>query len=160
MRAVIAELTGIDLSRGLGLFLTKSDATTAVRCGVANFHAGAGDLKATTFVIDTNHVLVTANGHVDLSSERLDLALRGQPKELRLFRLRTPIVVHGSLSHPQIGVQAGKAIGQAGGAAALGVLLTPLAAVLAFVDKGLAKDANCVSLLSEAEQGHNLHTNN
>jgi uncharacterized protein involved in outer membrane biogenesis len=157
MRAVLAELTGINLARGLGLFLAKSDATTQVRCGVANFHAGAGDLNATTFVIDTTHVLITGRGHIDMKTERLDLELGGQPKEMRLFRLRTPIVVHGSLEHPQVGVQAGKAIGQAGGAAALAALLTPVAAVLAFVDKGLAKDANCAALLGSAEQDHNLH---
>jgi hypothetical protein len=35
-------------------------------------------------------------------------------------------------------------------AAALGALATPLAAILAFVDPGLAKDANCSALLEEA----------
>ena len=61
------------------------------------------------------------------------------------------------MRHPKIGVQAGKALEQAGGAAALGALLTPLAAVLAFVDRGLAKDADCAALLQQAEQGHDLN---
>jgi hypothetical protein len=38
---------------------------------------------------------------------------------LRLARLRSPITLRGSLLHPKIGSQAGKAIGQAAGAAAL-----------------------------------------
>ncbi len=101
--------------------------------------------------------MITGSGHLDLKTEALDLALRGQPKEVRLFRLRSPIKVRGTLLHPQIGVDAGKAIGQAGAAAALGVLLTPLAAILAFVDGGLAKDANCAALLTPVEQGQGLH---
>jgi uncharacterized protein involved in outer membrane biogenesis len=156
MREAFAELTGIDLSRGLGLILTKNERNTAVRCGVANFNAGGGDLKATTLVIDTTHVLVTGQGSISLRTEALDLSLRGQPKEARMLRLRTPITLRGSLLQPKIGVQSGKLAAQTGGAVALGVLLTPIAAVLAFVDGGLAKDANCAALIGQAEQGKNI----
>ena len=37
-------------------------------------------------------------------------------------------------------------------AVALAVLLTPLAGVLPFIDPGLAKNADCASLLTEAQQ--------
>jgi hypothetical protein len=73
-----------------------------------------------------------------------------------VLRLRTPITLRGSLLVPKIGVQPGKLAAQTGGAVALGVLLTPVAAVLAFVDGGLAKDANCGALVGQAEQGKNL----
>lgn len=152
MRASIAELTGINVSRGLELLLTKSKATTEVRCGVASFHATDGDLKATSIIIDTTHDLITGGGDLNLKTEALDLSLRGRPKEPRLLRLRTPILLRGTLSHPEVGVHAGKLAEQLGGAAALGALLTPLAAILAFVDGGLAKDANCAALISQAEQ--------
>jgi AsmA family protein len=156
MREAFAELTGIDLARGLGLILTKNERNTEVRCGVASFKAAGGDLKATALLIDTTHVLVTGRGDINLSTEALDLSLRGQPKEARVLRLRTPITLRGSLSEPKIGVQPGKLAAQTGGAVALGVLLTPVAAVLAFVDGGLAKDANCAALVGQAEQGKNL----
>jgi uncharacterized protein involved in outer membrane biogenesis len=156
LREAFAELMGIDLSRGLGLILTKNQQNTDVRCGVANFKAGGGDLKATTLVIDTTNVLVTGQGHIDLRTEALDLSLRGQPKEARLLRLRTPVTLRGSLLQPKIGVQPGKLAAQTGGAIALGALLTPVAAVLAFVDGGLAKDANCAALIGQAEQGKNI----
>ena len=58
----------------------------------------------------------------------------------------------GTLSKPKVGVNAGNAPGQAAAAAALGVLATPLAAVLAFIDPGLSKDADCSSLLAEAHR--------
>ena len=156
MREALAELTGIDLARGLGLVLTKNEKNTELRCGVANFKADAGDLKATTLVLDTTNVLVTGDGDINMGTEALNLSLRGQPKHATLLRLRTPITLRGSLAAPKIGVDAGKLAAQTGGAVALAALLTPVAAVLAFVDGGLAKDANCSALLGQAQQGKNL----
>lgn len=156
MRAAFAELTGIDLDKALGLLLTKKDAKTEVRCGVASFHADHGDLKANTLLVDTTHLLVTGGGDINLQNEALNLSLRGQPKEIRVVRLRSPIKIHGTLAHPDIGLEPGHVLAQAGGAAALATLLTPLAAVLAFVDGGLAKDANCAALIGQAEQAKNL----
>ena len=156
MREALAELTGIDLSRGLGLILTKDERKTDIRCGVANFKASDGDLKASTFVIDTTNVLVTGQGDINLKNETLDLSLQGKPKKARMLRLRTPITVRGTLLQPKIGVQPGRLAAQTGGALALGALLTPVAALLAFVDGGLAKDANCSALIGDARQDKNL----
>jgi hypothetical protein len=50
---------------------------------------------------------------------------------------------------PLIGTEARNSPAQTDEAVALGIVLTPLAAVLAFVDPGLAKDANCAALRSE-----------
>jgi AsmA family protein len=156
MKEALAELTGIDLSRGLGLILTKNESKTEIRCGVASFKASGGNLKASTFVIDTTNVLVTGQGDINLKDETLDLSLQGKPKKARMLRLRTPITLRGTLLQPKIGVNPGKLAAQTGGAVALGALLTPVAAVLAFVDGGLAKDANCGALIGEAKQDSNL----
>jgi len=59
-------------------------------------------------------------------------------------------LVQGDLRHPSFKVDAKKPAAQAAGAVVLGTLLTPVAALLAFVDPGLAKDANCAGLLAEA----------
>ena len=156
MREALAELTGIDVSRGLGLILTKDQRNTEVRCGVANFKAADGNLKVATLLIDTTNVLVTGQGDINLQTEAIDLSLQGKPKKARVLRLRTPILVRGTLLQPKIGVEPGKLAAQTGGAVALGALLTPVAALLAFVDGGLAKDANCAALIGQAEQGKNL----
>ena len=156
MREALAELTGIDVSRGLGLILTKDQRNTEVRCGVANLKAADGDLRVATLLIDTTNMLVTGQGDINLQSEALDLSLQGKPKKARVLRLRTPILVRGTLLQPKIGVEPGKLAAQTGGAVVLGALLTPVAALLAFVDGGLAKDANCAALMAEAQQGKNL----
>ena len=151
IRASFAELTGIDVTRALGLVVRKDQKETPVRCGVASFQVHEGIVTAQTVVVDTDPILITGTGAIHLDSEALDLAIRGRPKSWRLVRLRTPVMIRGTLKHPSIGIEAGKSITQAGEAVALGILLTPLAAVLAFVDPGLAKDADCAALLAEAK---------
>jgi AsmA family protein len=155
IKQALAELTGINITRGLGLLLAKNDAKTDIRCGVVDFQAQNGRLGAKTVFMDTTDVLITGRGDINLDSEALNLALRGDPKKLRLTRLRTPITIKGTLDHPSIGVDAGKLAEQGAVATALGTLLTPIAAVLAFIDPGLAKNKDCAASLAEAGQSPN-----
>src|SRR3984957_1886896 len=148
IRSSLAELAGIDL-RALGLMLAKDKQETGIRCIVAGFQARDGTLSAQSLVLDTDPVLITGEGQLHLDSESLDFALRGHPKSLRLFRLRTPVLVRGTLVHPAIAVQARNAAAQTAAAVALSAILTPLAGMLAFVDPGLAKDADCASLQTQ-----------
>lgn len=151
IRRSLAELTGINVLTGLGLLLTKSDQTADIRCGVAQFKLKDGVARADQILLDTHSVLVTGRGQISLATEDLDLDISGKPKQFRFGRLRTPINVRGTLRHPSIGISAPDAIKQGGVAAAAGVLLTPLAAVIAFVDPGLAKDQDCAALLEDAQ---------
>jgi uncharacterized protein involved in outer membrane biogenesis len=150
IRASLAELSGFDL-RGLGLMLARNKDETPVRCGVASFQVRDGILTSESLVLDTDPVLITGSGTLNLDSEALDFTFQGRPKHPRLMRVRSRVSVHGTLAHPAIGMETGTAAVQAGAAVALGVVLTPLAAVLAFVDPGLAKDADCAALLAQAK---------
>lgn len=148
-----AELTGINVISGLGLLLAKDEKQAEIRCGIVDFKDQNGRLNTTTVYVDTTTVLITGRGNIDLNSEDLDLALQGEPKKFRFGRLRTPIDLHGTLLHPAVGVKAGKLAEQGAVAAALGVLLTPVASALAFIDPGLAKDKDCSSVFSQANAG-------
>lgn len=150
---VIAELTGINVLKGLGLLLSSAQPKTEIRCGIMDFKDTSGTLHTTTVFVDTSDVLITGRGDIDLQTEKLNLALQGDPKKIRLLRLRSPITLHGTLLHPAIGINAGKLAEQAGVAAALGALLTPVAAALAFVDPGLAKNKDCSDVLAQARAG-------
>ncbi len=68
------------------------------------------------------------------------------------MRLMAPITLQGPIRSPKLGVDKSKAAGQIGLAAAFGTLLTPIAAILPFVDPGLSEDADCGALLAEARQ--------
>jgi hypothetical protein len=54
------------------------------------------------------------------------------------------------LENPKVGIDPEKTLLQAGEGAVLGALLSPIAAVLAFIDVGLAKNADCSALLAQA----------
>jgi AsmA family protein len=130
IRASLAELTGLDF-RGLGLLITRNKEDTPIRCGVARFQAYNGTLTSQTLVIDTDPVLITGRGTIQLDSEALDLELQGHPKHLRVLRLNAPISVQGTLAHPSIGLDKGQR-------------------KFKLIDLGHAKDADCGALLAEA----------
>ncbi len=146
---VIAELMGINVLKAFGLIFTNDTKQAAIRCGVVDFEANKGALAAKSLFIDTTNVLITGRGRIDLSTENIDLSLQGDPKHLQLLRIRAPITVTGTLRDPAFGIKGPPLALQTAEAVALGTLLTPFAAALAFVDPGLAKDANCAAILQQ-----------
>lgn len=146
-----AEFAGIDVARGLGLLLKKNQQQTALRCGIADFGAHDGIARVKQVVFDTQVVIVTGKGDVNLRTEKLDLQLTGEPKKFRIGVLRTPIEIKGTLRHPSVGVKPSKVAAQGAIAAALGAIATPFAAIAAFVDPGLNKSADCQALLADAK---------
>ena len=151
IRRAFAELLGIDVTKGLGLLWAKNQDKTQIRCAVADFTAENGLLTANRVVFDTGPVLATGSGTVDLRKETVDFRVVGHPKAFRLVRLTAPITIRGAiLGPPKVGVDTGQAVGQGGFAVALAAFASPLAAILPFVDAGLAKDAACGALIAEA----------
>ena len=150
VRQAFAELLGINVGRGLMLLLNNDQKQTELRCAVADFQVKGGVARARNVVIDTGVVLTHGSGTVNLGDERIDLLLDGQTKKPRLLRVWAPITVTGPIVAPKPGVRAGKAVAQGGVAVALGALLSPLAAILPFVDPGLGKDADCAALIAGA----------
>jgi hypothetical protein len=154
-----AEFAGIDVARGLGLILKKKQQQTALRCGIADFDAHDGIAKVRQVVFDTQVVLITGLGDVNLHDERLNLQLTGRPKKFRLAVLRSPVEIRGTLRHPAVGLKGSKLAAQGAAAVVLGAIGTPLAAIAAFVDPGLNKSADCQALLADAKaMGAPLHT--
>ncbi|MBC7769565.1 MAG: AsmA family protein [Phycisphaerales bacterium] len=148
IREAFAELTGINVTRGLGLLLTNDRSKIDIRCGVASFTVRNGIMNARSMVFDTETVLIRGGGTISLDNETMDLRLEGEPKEARLVRLAAPITIQGRLRSPELGVDVGEVVEESGFAVLLGTLVAPLAAILPFVDGGLAEDANCAALLA------------
>lgn len=129
VRDSLAEATGMDL-RGFGLLLAKNQRETAIRCAAGVFKDRDGTLTVQDFVADTKPVLIEGSGKIQFGEESLDLALRGEPKSVRLFHWRSPILIKGTLLHPSIAVHPQK---------------------LQIVDRGAAKDADCASLIASTD---------
>lgn len=152
VREAFAELLGVNVVKGLGLLLSGDQSQTPIRCAVGHFRARDGVLRSNQIVFDTEPVLGQGEGRIDLGREQLSLRIDGEAKEPRLIRLMAPVTVSGPLLKPRVGVEAGGAIAQGGLAAALGAVAAPLAALLPFIDPGLAEDASCGALIAEARR--------
>lgn len=150
MRAAFAELLGVNASAGLLKLLSGDRSRSSIRCGVADFDVTNGIARARTFVVDTDVVLAQGSGTINLGTETLDLKIDGESKKPRLLRLWTPIRVRGHLSAPGVSVETGQLVAQAGLTGLLAAVLAPAAALFAFVDPGLAEDANCGALIASA----------
>jgi uncharacterized protein involved in outer membrane biogenesis len=150
IRKAFAELMGVNVVKGLGLLSNKDMSTTPIRCGVAHFKTTDGVMHSSNIVFDTGPVLVTGKGTVNLDTERMSFVVQGHNKKFRLVRVLMPVTAKGPISAPKMGVEPGQAIGQGAAAVGLGALINPLTAIFAFIDPGLAKDANCAALLADA----------
>lgn len=150
MRQAFAELLGVNIGKGLILLLSKDPKQTPVRCGVADFKVTNGIARADRVVFDTGVVVATGSGTVNLDKERISLRLEGHSKKPRLLRLFLPITLEGPLVAPKPGIEVGKAVVQGGAAAVLASALSPLAALLPFLEPGEDKNVNCPALLSGA----------
>ncbi len=149
IRQSLAELMGIDATKGLFMLLSKDPHQTDVRCAVADFKVNNGIMQAQSIVFDTGVVLVNGSGTINLNDESLKLAFRGKAKQFRLVKLNAPILIGGHLSQPTFGIDAGPAIAQGGLGAVLSTVSAPLLA-LPFLNLKGAPDANCSGLLSQA----------
>jgi len=149
MRAATAQAASLDLAGAIAL-AAKSDRETPVRCGIASFEAHDGLLTARSLVVDTDKALITGSGEIHLDTGTLDLSLRGRPKHPSLT-LHSAVSIQGPITHPQIHLDTGKLLAQGAAAAALGAVLTPVAAVLAFVNPGSAHNADCAALTAQAK---------
>ncbi len=150
MRHSLAEWLGVNVLDAIGLTLSGDQSNTNLRCAVANFSAKNGILTAQQFVLDTDPVGIDGSGQIDLHDESLNLTLQGHPKNFQIFRVKVPIEISGKLASPSIGIDPKPALIQGGIGVGLAAV-NPLAAILAFIDPGLAKDANCGALLQAAQ---------
>lgn len=146
------ELVGLDVAEAAG-FWAGGDRQIPLRCFVTDFNVEQGLMTPRVFVLDTTDTTVTAEGSISLTQELLGLKIKAHPKDPSLLSARTPININGAFSRPSVSVDAGPLAARGAGAIALGVLLTPLAAILAFIEPGLENDSDCVALLRQVQSG-------
>ena len=140
MKKSLAEWAGVNVLSALGLSLSGDRSATNLHCGVMHFDVKDGVMGSQQIVLDTDPTRIDGHGTVDLKDETVNLTLEGKPKHFQLLHLNAPITLTGKLQSPAIGVDTKPALTQ--GALGLGLgLLSPFAAIFAFVDPGLAKDA-------------------
>lgn len=146
---LLLEQMGLNIGN---VVLTKlfGDKQVKLNCMATDFGVTNGLMQTRMFVVDTEEAIITADGTINLANEQLDLTLRPDTKELRIFSLRAPLYVRGDFNKPDVSVDKGVLALKAGGAIALG-LAAPVAALLPLVNAGPGKDSACARLLASAK---------
>ncbi|HZH43651.1 MAG TPA: AsmA family protein [Lysobacter sp.] len=138
---LLMEFAGIDLAEIAKFKLTR-DRKVAVRCAFADFAVQDGVMTTRAFAFDTADTILIGSGTIDLADEELDLTIRPRPKDRSLLALRAPLYVKGRFKKPSVRPDYGR-IGLRGAIAlALGTI-TPPAALLATLELGPGKNADC-----------------
>lgn len=145
------QLSELDIGTYLQKLLgNKLKEPVAVNCGLIAFTVRNGVAAADPIIIDTKQSVILGRGGFSFRNESLDLSVRADGKKFSLISAQSPIGVNGYFAKPGIDVISPELIGRGAGAVALGVVASPFAAILAFVDVGDAKSAQCGPVLAGA----------
>lgn len=131
---LLVEGAGIDLAQAIGV-LVRGDDPLTMDCAVANLRVDKGVARPKAMVIDARDSVIWVDGSVSLADETLNLRAVVAPRDFSPLALRTPVKVQGTLSKPQVSLEAGPLVGKIA-AAALLAALNPLAAILPLMDFG------------------------
>ncbi|MBB5190167.1 uncharacterized protein involved in outer membrane biogenesis [Silvimonas terrae] len=145
---LLMRLTNLDIANLVPILFT-GDKPVPVRCMVADLGATHGDATIKTLILDTDKQVVTGSGHVNFRDERLDMALKTNPKDISLVAFRGPIEITGTFKKPSVRPSLPQPVGRAAVAVGLALISPPLA-LLPLVDIGTAKDTPCGQLMQQA----------
>jgi hypothetical protein len=140
------------------MFQKKLKEPVQINCGLIGFTVRGGVAAADPILIDTKQNVILGRGGFSFKTEALDLSFRADAKKVSLFSGQSPVGLGGHFASPSINVVSPQLLARAGAAVGLGLVATPLAAVLAFVDVGDAKGAACGPVLAGATASHQLTT--
>jgi uncharacterized protein involved in outer membrane biogenesis len=142
MSHLVTEAAGLDLAQGLGLWM-RGDQPLPLHCARLDLAITQGVVRPQLALVDNPDSRIRIEGQVDLRSEALALRATVRPKDFSPLSLRTPITVTGTLADPVVGVEGGRLARRLLGAAALGVVVAPVAALLPLVDIGRRDEPPC-----------------
>jgi AsmA family protein len=128
------------------------DKTVKINCAASYLVANDGLFDARLFVLDTEDATVNVTGTANMANEQLNLDVVPHTKGVRIFSLRSPLYVRGTLKNPDVGVQKGPLLMRGAGVVTLAVVAAPAAALLALVAPSHNSDASentCRTVLDE-----------
>lgn len=150
LSALLVDLSGLRLGNAILSFLKLPD-RTQVECFVGDFTLRRGVLNTRALLVDTEDVLISGKGTVDLGREKLDYSLRSDSKHFTVGQLPAPIVVGGTFRDPSVGIDPTEGGIRAGAAVGLGFLAAPLA-ILPTIQFGIGDDNRCESLIARGRK--------
>jgi len=132
------------------MFQNKLKEPVHINCGLIAFTVRNGIAAADPILIDTKRNVITGRGGFSFKNESLDFAVRADAKTFSLFSAQSPVGVKGYFAKPGINVVSPQLLARAGVGLGLSLVASPLAGIIAFIDVGDAKSAQCGPVLTGA----------
>jgi uncharacterized protein involved in outer membrane biogenesis len=121
-----------------------------INCGLLGVTVKDGVSTADPILIDTSKNVITGQGAFSFRDESINMQVKAHAKTFSLFSLQSPVGVGGYMAQPHLNVITPQLLARAGIGGVLGVVGTPLAALIAFIDPGDGKAAACGPVLAGA----------
>ncbi len=150
LSALLVDIAGLEFGNALLSALGVPD-RAQIECFVADFPMKNGIVDTKAMLLDTNEARLLGQGTIDLRSQTLDYALTTRSKHFSIGSLPGPINITGPLGSPSIRPGA-EIAARAGAAVGLGVLLTPIGALLPTIQFGVGNDNACTRATVDEKQ--------
>ena len=146
LSALLVDLSGLELGNAI-LSALGFPQRTPVECMIADFSLQKGLLNTRTLLLVTKEANVHGTGSVNLCNETIDYRLNTEAAHFSIGSLHAPIDVKGPLKSPSIRPEVGELAARGGIAAALAVVLPPLA-ILPTIEFGQDESRECAARIS------------
>lgn len=115
---------------------------TRVECLFMQLSGENGLFLTDAAILNTENIIMTADGSIDLSSEQIDLLLSPKPKDIALFTLDSNIRLNGSVYQPSISLDTNSLVKKVLEGATI-IALGPAALAIPFTSLGSAVKEKC-----------------
>src|SRR5690606_4157724 len=144
----LLEAAGLNVANIL-LVKIFGDEQVLLDCVAADFNVKNGLMTIQVFKLETEDTTVDITGQINLRTEAIALDVVPANRTLRIFTLRSPLYAKGTFKNPDVGVQPAPLAARAGAAVALGIVATPLAALLPLLNVGTNEATGCEPLFDD-----------
>ena len=146
LSALLVDIAGLEFGNAVLSALGVPNRTN-IDCFITDLPLRHGVLDFNVFLLDTQEGRVTGAGDLNFADQMLDLTLTTRAKHFSVGSLPGPIHIRGPLGDLTIRPGA-EVVARAGAAAGLGVLLTPLGALLPTIQFGVGDDNACTRAMA------------
>ncbi len=146
LSALLVDLSGLQFGNAL-LSALGVPSRAKIQCFIADMGLQRGLASVKTLFLDLDSDRVLGKGTLSFYNEALSMQLQTEAKHFSVGSLEAPINITGTFAAPSVRPDAAVIAEKGAAAVALGVLLTPLAALLPTVQLGTGEDGACSGAL-------------
>ncbi len=155
LSALLIDITGLEFGNAVLSALGVPNRTN-IDCFITDLPLHRGVMDFSVFLLDTQEGRVTGEGNLNFADQMLDMTLTTRSKHFSVGSFPGPIHLSGPIGDVSIRPGA-EVVARAGAAAGLGVLLTPLGALLPTIQFGVGDDNACTRAMAVEREPLRVH---